>query len=180
MRSITELAMPIYQKMGEKHKSSSERAEATRQYILKEVTQWKIKSVSTPGVYSFKPAEFKGTKDSSPFEVRLFKNGPYEGMYELKFGNLNAETDEEAYRWDDKDPHRMQKALFLRQVLESKILPMLESGKINAIVFSPYDGDGLGDQRYSYFYNMYSKLGKDEFDLQQMDSDTYVITKKHQ
>ena len=178
MKSLTVLAIPIYQRLTEKYTDPTERAEATRQYILNEITHWKIKSISTNEVYAFKPVEFKGTKDSKPFEVRLTKTGPYQGMYELKFGDLNAETDAEMYLWDDKDPYRMQKALFLRQVLESKIAPMLQSGKINAIVFSPYDGDGLGDQRYSYFYNMYSKIGKDKFDLQPLDDQTYMITKR--
>jgi hypothetical protein len=178
MRSISILALPIYQKLTEAYSNQTERINKTKQYILNEVTQWTIKSISTPEFYAFKPIEFSGDSKSSPFEVRLVKGGPYPGMYELKFGNLNADNDKDRYYWDDKDPYRLQKALFLKKVLELKIGPMLQTNKINAIIFSPYDEDGLGDERYSYFYNMYSKLGKEQFDLQLIDDSTYIITKK--
>jgi hypothetical protein len=179
MRPISILAIPIYQKLSEQYSNPTKRIKATKQYILNEVTQWSIKSLDQDGNYFFKPKEFSGDNKSLPFEVRLIKGGPYPGMYELKFGNLNADNDKDRYYWDDKDPYRLQKALFLRNVLELKIASMLQKGKIDAIVFSPYDEDGLGEERYSYFYNMYSKLGKDKFDLQLIDDSTYVITKKY-
>jgi hypothetical protein len=179
MRSITILAIPIYQDLAKKYPNISERRQATKQHILNEITHWTIKSLNQNGNYFFKPKEFIVGSNSTPFEVRLIKGGPYPGMYELKFGNMNAGNDKDQYKWDDKDPYRLQKALFLRNVLESKIAPMLDAGKINAIIFSPYNEDGLGDERYSYFYNMYSKLGKDKFDLQMIDDKTYVITKKN-
>jgi hypothetical protein len=180
MRSLTILAIPIYQKLSEQYPNVAQRTEATREYILKEITQWTIKSLEQDDNYFFKPKKFSGDDKSLPFEVRLIKGGPYPGMYELKFGDLNADNDKDRYYWNDKDPYRLQKALFLRKVLESKIAAMLQSGKINAIVFSPYDEDGLGSDRYSYFYNMYSKLGKDKFDLQLIDANTYAITKKYE
>jgi hypothetical protein len=179
MRPISILAIPIYQKLSEQYSTPTQRIKATKQYILNEVTQWSIKSLDQNSDYFFKPKEFSGDNKSLPFEVRLVKGGPYPGMYELKFGNLNADNDQDRYYWDDKDPYRLQKALFLRNVLELKIAPMLQKGKIGAIVFSPYDEDGLGDERYNYFYNMYSKLGKDKFDLQHIDDSTYAITKKY-
>jgi hypothetical protein len=180
MRTLSILAIPIYQELGKKYPNLVERREVTRKYILNEITQWSIKSLNQNENYFFKPKEFSGDKKSLPFEVRLIKGGPYPGMYELKFGNLNTDNDKDRYYWDDKDPYRLQKALFLRKVLESKITTLLQSGEINAIVFSPYDEDGLGEERYSYFYNMYSKLGKDKFDLQLIDDNTYAITKKYE
>jgi len=179
MRSLTILAIPIYQKLSKQHSNLAERKEATKQYILNEISQWNIKSLEQDGNYFFKPKEFQGDSKSSPFEIRLIKGGPYPGMYELKFGNLNADTDKDRYSWNDNDPYSLQKALFLRRVLESKVAQLLEKGAINAITFSAYDEDGLGSDRYSYFYNMYEKLEKDNFDLQLIDSDTYIITKKN-
>lgn len=179
MRSLTTLSTAIYQKLGKNYSTLTERKNATKQYILNEITHWSIKTVNKDGGYLFKPKEFQGTDKSLPFEVGLKPAGPYPGMYELNFGDLNAATDKEMYIWDDKDPNRLQKALFLRKVLESKIGPMLKNGDISAIVFSAFNEDGLGEERYSYFYNMYSKLGKDKFDMQMIDNDTYVITKKN-
>lgn len=178
MKSLITLVLPIYQKIYKQKYTLNERTQSVKQYILSEITQWTIKSLKQDEGYFFKPKEFKGDSKSTPFEVRLIKVGPYPKMYELKFGNLNAETDLEKFKWDDNDPYRLQKALFLKTVLESEVVPMLNSGQINDIVFSPYDEDGLGDDRYSYFYNMYTKLGKEKFDLQIVDENTYIITKK--
>ena len=48
----------------------------------------------------------------------------------------------------------------------ARIRSLFETAKITGIMFQPYDGDGLADDRYSYFYNMYSKLGKDKYNLE--------------
>jgi len=177
MRALTVLAIPIYQEVSKGYSSLNERTEATKHHLLNEITHWTTKSLEQQGGYSFKPVEFKGTEDSAPFEIRLIPTN--EDSYELKFGNLNAPTDEERYKWDDNDPFKLQKALFLHEVLELKIVPLLRSGKIAKIIFTPYNGDGLGDDRYSYFYNMYSKLGKEEFNFKKENSkETYSITKK--
>ncbi len=178
MRSIPKVVISIYEKISKQHAIVSEKVEATKQYILNEITQWSIKSSNKSDGYLYKPIEFSGDEKSFPFEVRLRKAGPYDGMYELDFGNLNAKTDKKMYSWSDNDPYRLQKALFLKTVLELKIVPLLETEEVKAIIFSPYNGDGLGEDRYSYFYNMYSKLEKNKFDLQLMDEDTYIITKK--
>ena len=176
MRALTTIAVEIYQNLKEQHLGLYERIEATKQYILNEITQWNIKTLHQGNNYYFKPDEFKGDENSPPFEIRLVLT-PY-GYHELKFGNLSASTDEEMFKWDDKDPNRLLKALFLRYVLEKNIIPLLIEDKIEGIMFSPYDGDGLGSDRYSYFYNMFSKLNKNkEFTLKK-EGDFSYITKK--
>ena len=179
MESISILALEIYKKLGQKYTSPAKLREATKNYILSEISQWTVKSTQQGDSYFFKPKEFSGDKSSSPFEVRLFNSSMpgLSGLHEIKFGNLNAETDAERFKWENSDPYKLQKALFLKTVLETKVIPLLNSGKIEGIVFEPYDGDGLGDQRYSYFYNMYSKLGRDKYDLEK-DGEVYFITPK--
>lgn len=181
MRALNIIAIETYQKLEKHYSNLTERREATKQYILNEITQWGIKTLEQGDNYFFRPKEFKGDKNSPPFEIRLLKSKAVEGYHELKFGNLNAPTDEEKFKWDDKDPYRLQKALFLSRVLESKIKPLFESGKVIGIMFQPYDGDGLANDRYSYFYNMFSKLGKDKYDLDKGEFEaegTYFITPK--
>lgn len=181
MRALNIIAIETYQKLEKHYSNLTERREATKQYILNEITQWGIKTLEQGDNYFFRPKEFKGDKNSPPFEIRLLKSKAIEEYHELKFGNLNASTDEERYKWDDKDPYKLQKALFLRKVLESKIKSLFDSGEIMGIIFQPYDGDGLADDRYSYFYNMYSKLGKDKYDLDKGEFEaegTYFITPK--
>jgi len=173
MKSLTELAIPIYQSLSEKYPNPTER---TKEYILNEITQWSIKRVSTPEFYAFKPVEFEGNQDSKPFEVRLIRKD--NNFWELKFGNLNAPTVQGMYKWDDDDPYKLQKALFLSSVINKEIVPLLDSGKILGIQFYPYDGDGFGRDRYSYFYNMYTKLGKSKYSLDRNTDGIYTITKK--
>ncbi|MDB4232160.1 hypothetical protein N9795_00490 [Candidatus Pelagibacter sp.] len=175
MRALTILATEIYQKLGQ-YSNLTERREATKHYILNEITQWVIKPVVFGDVRAFKPTEFSGDKSSSPFQVRLIHT-PENGYDDLKFGNLNAENDGERYKWDDNDPNRLLKALFLRNVLEKEIIPLVKSGKVKGITFTPYDGDGLGDERYSYFYNMFSKLNTDKQYNLQNSGGSYLITK---
>jgi hypothetical protein len=181
MRALSIIAIEIYQKLGKYYPNLTERREATKQYILNEITQWDVKTLEQGDNYFFKPIGFIGNKNSPPFEIRLLKSKAVDGYHELKFGNLNASDDGERYKWDDKDPYRLQKALFLVKVLESKIKPLFETGKIMGILFQPYNGDELADDRYSYFYNMYSKLGKDKYDLDKGKFETegtYFITPK--
>jgi len=181
MRALTVIAIEIYQKLGKQYPNLTERREATKQYILNEITHWEVKTLEQGDNYFFKPKEFIGNKNSPPFEVRLLKSKAVEGYHELKFGNLNASTDEEKFKWDDKDPYRLQKALFLSKVLESKIESLFKNSKIMGIMFQPYDGDGLASDRYSYFYNMFDKLGKDKYDLDKGEFEaegTYFITPK--
>jgi hypothetical protein len=176
MRSITILALEIYQKLGKQYPNLTERKEATKQYILNEITQWGIKTLSQNNNYFYKPGDFLGDENSSPFEVRLVYDPKYD-LHELKFGNLNANSEEEQYKWDDKDPYRLQKALFLNNVLESKILPLFENNIIKGIMFMPYEWDGLGSERLSYFRNMFDKLGKDKVQWKKIEG-MYFIYKK--
>jgi hypothetical protein len=176
MRALTILATEIYQKLGQ-YSNLTERREATKHYILNEITQWTIKPVVFGDVRAFKPVEFLGDEVSLPFEVRLMHN-PKNGYGELKFGNLNAKTDEEKYKWSDKDPNRLLKALFLHKVLEKKIIPLISSGEVKGVTFTPYNGDELGDERYSYFYNMFSKLNINKQYNLQKENGSYLITKK--
>jgi hypothetical protein len=181
MKPLNMLVVEIYQKLEKQYPNLAERREATKQYILNEITQWTVKISPQGDNYFFKPREFSGDKNSTPFEIRLIKSEAVEGYHELKFGNLNATTTDKMFKWDDKDPYKLQKALFLRNVLEVHVKMLFETGRIIGLMFQPYDEDGLADYRYNYFYNMYSKLGKDDYDLEkgEFEADgTYFITPK--
>ena len=180
MRSLTILATEVYQKLGKQFPNLTERREATKQHLLKEITQWGVKQGGTNTIIAFKPIEFQGNAESEPFEVRLIYDED-DGFWELEFGNLNAQTPEEQFNWNDKDPYRLQKALFLQNVLNRKIVPFLSNMENEGIKFQPYSGDGLEDDRLSYFQNMFKKLNKDEFEFSKgyfEEDENYYITKK--
>ena len=180
MRTLTILATEIYQKLGKQYPNLTERKKATKQHILTEISQWAIKKGTFNDVIAFTPVEFKGTADSSPFEVRLAYDID-DNFWELKFGDLNASTPEEQFKWNDKDPYRLQKALFLQTVLTKEILPFIKTTNSEGIKFQPYDGDGLEDERLSYFQNMFKKLNKNDFDFSKgyfEEDDTWYITRK--
>ena len=180
MRILTILANEIYQKLGKQHPNLTERKKATKQYILTEITQWGIRKLNQGNTIIFKPKEFKGTNDSSPFEVRLVYD-PNDNFWELKFGNLNSPNSEDQFKWDDNDPNRLPKALFLQKVMDSEIIPFLKNTENEGIKFEPYDGDGLEDDRLSYFQNMFRKLNKGEFEFNKgyfEEDNTWYITKK--
>ena len=174
MESLTKLAIPIYQRLRKQHPNLSERIEATTQHILNEVNQWGIKELIQDGNYYFKPAEFEGTENSKPFQVRLVLED--NGFYNLKFGNLNASSASKMFQWDKNDPYKLNKALFLYNVKNKKVLPLLQNNTIEGIQFEPYNEDGLGSDRMSYFNNMFDKLGND-FTWYKEDN-TYYINKK--
>jgi len=175
MKSLSMLAVPIYQKLAQGYPNLAERREATKQYLLKEITHWGIKELEQNNSYFFKPIEFEKTENSKPFQVRLLLED--NGFHSLKFGDLNAQTDKERFEWDENDPFKLNKALFLYDVINKKIIPLLQKNKIKGIQFEPYDGDGLESERLSYFNNMYNKLGKD-FTWYQKEN-TFYITKKN-
>ena len=177
MESLTKLAIPIYQKLGKQYPNLSERREATKQYILNEITRWNIKKTDYINSYFFKPIEFNGTQNSKPFDVRLIYDDNSH-FHELKFGNLNASTDEEKFEWDKNDPYKLQKAVFLNDIVNKEILPLIKNKTINGLQFSPYSGDNLEDDRLSYFRNMFDKLGKDKFTWYKEDNTYYIIDKK--
>lgn len=177
MQSLSFLALEIYGKLNTHYKNLNERREATKQYILTEVTQWPVKVLKQGVHYFFKPEGFEGTEDSSPFTVRLIYDSGFKA-YELKYGNLNASSNEEMFKWDNKDPYRLQKALFLRTVLNNYILPMLLNGDIKAIMFSPYEEDGLKSERLSYFRNMFDKVGKDKLQWKEMGGLYFIYRKE--
>lgn len=179
MESLSKLAIPLYQKLSKKYPDLNERVEATKQFILNEITQWDIKELIQNKNYFFKPNEFNGTENSNPFEVRLIYIPDYD-LYQLKFGNLNASDEEERYKWDKNDPFRLQKALFLQNVITKKIIPLFRSGNIRGIEFMPYNEDEFGDDRLSYFRNMFDKLGNEEFSWSGPDREgRYYISKKN-
>lgn len=175
MESLTKLAIPIYQKLGKQYPNLAERIEATKQYILNEITQWNIKELIQDDNYYFKPVEFEGTEDSKPFQIRLILED--NGFYNLKFGNLNASSATKMFQRNENDPYKLNKALFLYNVINKKIIPLLQNDIIKGIQFEPYDEDGLGSDRLSYFRNMFDKLGKDKFTWYKEDN-TYYINKK--
>lgn len=180
MISLSILATEIYQKLGKKYTNLNERKKATKDYILTEITKWDIKqsSFASGDILSFRPTEFKGTDDSKPFEVRLIYDYD-DNFWELKYGNLNATDDETQFGWAHEDPYRLQKALFLQDVLNKEIVPLFKNPEFIGIRFAPYDGDGLADQRLSYFQNMFSKLDNGKFNIKKFE-DTFYITRKVQ
>ena len=180
MKSLTLLAIEIYQKLGKEYPNLTERREATKQYILTEITQWSIKKLNQGNVIIFKPREFKGTNDSSPFEVRLVYDSN-DNFWELKFGNLNAPTPEDQFKWDNNDSNRLPKALFLQKIMNDEVIPFMKNTESEGIKFEPYNGDGMEDDRLSYFQNMFRKLNSNEFEFNEGYSDedgTWYITKK--
>jgi hypothetical protein len=179
MRALTILATEVYQSLG-KYTNLTEKKEATKQYILTEISQWGVRKLNQGNIIIFKPKEFRGTNDSSPFEVRLVYD-PNDNFWELKFGNLNAPNSEDQFKWDDNDPNRLPKALFLQKVMDNEIIPFLKNTENEGIKFEPYDGDGLEDDRLSYFQNMFRKLNKGEFEFNKgyfEEDNTWYITKK--
>ena len=180
MKSLTLLAIEIYQKLGKEYPNLTERREATKQYILTEITQWSIKKLNQGNVIIFKPREFKGTNDSSPFEVRLVYDSN-DNFWELKFGNLNAPTPEDQFKWDNNDSNRLPKALFLQKIMNDEVIPFMKNTESEGIKFEPYNGDGMEDDRLSYFQNMFRKLNSNEFEFNKGysdEDDTWYITKK--
>lgn len=170
MESLSTLIVKIYQTQCNHYSNIDEQVVATKHHILNEITQWGIQVKPTPGMVTFIP---DGNNLSSRFEVRLLHKSNSD-MWELKFGNLSADNEEEMYSWESTD--KLQKALFVREVLEKYIAPALENNTINGIEFRPYDGDGKGNDRLSYFKNMYHKLAKSKYVMSQ-EGNTYYITK---
>ena len=178
MRAITVLALEYYKKVNfNKFVSLESRSKETQRLILNEVTRWKIKSTKQGNNYFYKPIDFVDTEKSNPIEVRLFDTETEYG-HELKFGDLNMRHDVDRFKWDDKDPFRMSKALFVMDVLEKHVANLLMTGEIKTISFSPYSGDDLDDDRLSYFKNMFNKINKNaKFSWSKVD-DSYVIKRK--
>jgi hypothetical protein len=178
MESLTKLIIPIYQQISKRYTNLLERKKATKQYILNEITRWSINKTQNINNYFFRPDGFKGTQDSKPFDVRLMYDVNADS-YELKFGNLNASSASKMFQWDDKDPYKLQKALFLADVINKEIIPLMINGDVTKIQFSPHDEDDLANDRLSYFRNMFDKLGKDKFNWKyNKEEDKYFITKK--
>ena len=176
MRAVSVLAIEYYVRVNRKQ-SLKERLEETKQLILKEVTKWEIKALKQGNNYFYKPEGFNGTETSPAFEVRLI-DSETEWGHDLKFGDLNKATDDQRYHWSDNDPKRMQKALFLINVLESQVANLLTAGKIKAVSFSPYTGDDLGSDRLTYFKRMFDKVNKTgEFSWIEKDG-SFLIKKK--
>ena len=170
MESLSSLIAKVYQTQCSHYSSIDEQVAATKHYMLNEITSWGINIKPTPGIVAFVPV---GSNLASQFEVRLLHKSD-SNMWELKFGNLSAESEEEMYAWDSTD--KLQKALFVRDVLEQYVIPALENNTINGIEFRPYDGDGKSSDRLSYFKNMYGKLSKSQYGMSK-EGNTYYITK---
>lgn len=177
MRSLTNLALEIYNKVKRQGSTVEENAKVIKEYLLTEIKQWTIKQAKREDSYFFTPLEFDGTSESPPFEVRLFYT-PDLQLHELKFGNLSAVDNIDRYNWKENDPYRLQKALFLYKVLE-RIGRMLESGEVKVLAFGPWTEDGLGSERMSYFKNMFNKLDNGRFKMEYKKAlNVYIITQK--
>ena len=178
MEYITTLARPIYQMLFDEYPKMNDRINATKRFILENITQWTIKKrIDDNGNYIFKPKEFEGLEGSDSFEVILLKNGNTKD-YQLKFGNFKESDPKKMYAKKDSDSHKLRKALFLINVLQKEVVKLFYDNEIETIYFDPYSEDGLGSDRLAYFKNMFNKLNKDDdFELTKMH-DIYSINKK--
>lgn len=177
MKSLTLLALEIYDKVNKRYNSTEENSPVTKQHLLNEVTQWTVEEIDIGnGSYEFIPKEFDGEPDSPDFTVKL-RYDTDKGYHELKFGNLSALDIKDRYLWIENDPYRLQKSLFLFKALQ-KVVKLLESGKVKQVVFSPYFDDGHGNDRMSYFKNMYKKLDTSKFEFKyDKQLNLYIVTK---
>lgn len=155
--SLLSVLVEIDQKINTIGMSLTERNKNLWRHLLTEVTQWGIRTIDqSPLSYIFIPET--SPEEETSFSVQLVQSMENPGYWQLKFGNLKAGTDKEKYTWDKKDPQRLRKALFLRNVLEQKVKGMLENGDIGLLYFTPYLDDGLGDERRYFFNNLFDKL----------------------
>lgn len=153
------------------------RAEIVAKHLLTEVIHWSIGIKKDDAGITYYPSEFDGDENSSPFVVRLF-DWVVDGLWELKFGNMDSNEPGEKFKWNKDDPNRVKKALFLIDVLENEVPKLFEDGTIEKLVFTPYNSDGLGNDRLSYFKNMFNKINKNnEYDWR-FDENAYIISKK--
>ena len=170
MVSLSTLIAEIYQTQCTRYSSIDEQVAATKHYMLNEITQWGVQVKSTSGMVKFIPVE---NDLVPPFEVRLLYKSNQD-VWELKFDDVLATSEEET---SPLEPiHKLQRALFIREVLEKYVALAMDNGTFGCIEFNPLKGDGLERERLSYFKNMYNKLAKSKYVMSQ-EGNTYYITK---
>lgn len=149
---LSYILLEMYQQNLSKYGRGKNNEDAIKQ-LINEVTKWNIKSLNLGNTISFKP------KENNNFEVRLILDKE-NNVWELKFGNLNATTDDERFKWEKNDPYRMQKSIFLNNIFQEEIPKLLDNNTIEKIQFNPYDGDGLGEMRLEMFEDIVNKINK--------------------
>jgi len=173
MESLPSILKDIYIGIKKQNKNLQERKQGLAKYLLTEVSKWTIETTvrnsEIQGLenYIFHPREFVGTEKSAPFSVRLTYNGLNDGDYflhDLVFGNFEKHQEHYRYEWDKNDPLKLQKSLFLLDVL-NQIATLIQTGKIEGIAFLAYMDDGLGPERMKYFTKLFKKLGSAEFEM---------------
>ena len=155
MITLKELILEVYSKYPASKYSLSERSSLTNSFIINEITRWSVKELPTnKNSYVFYPKEFTKPLPNSPL-IQIALTHTIEG-WELKFGDLDNPND--PYRWDDNDPNRRQKALFIKDVLENQIIPIILDNKISKFFYPIEDSDGKEEKRKSFFNNMLKKI----------------------
>ena len=155
MITLKELILEVYSQFSAKQYTLSERSRLTHNFILNEIDKWGIKTYPTnSNSYIFYPKNFVKPLSNSPLiQVSLTKT--IDG-WELKFGDLNNPKD--PYKWIDNDPNRLQKALFVKDVLENKIIPIILDNKIDKFFYPIENEDNKEQRRKSFFDNMLQKI----------------------
>jgi hypothetical protein len=153
--TLKELILEVYSQFSAKQYTLSERSRLTHNFILNEIDKWGIKTYPTnSNSYIFYPKDFVKPLSNSPLiQVSLTKT--IDG-WELKFGDLNNPKD--PYKWIDNDPNRLQKALFVKDVLENKIIPIILDNKIDKFFYPIENEDNKEQRRKSFFDNMLQKI----------------------
>lgn len=133
----------------------------TRDYIKNNLITWSIEKSENDNQIIFEPKEFKGDEVSLPFKVILNKISEKE--WSIYFGNISKD-----YTWYEGDPFSIQKLVFLIEVFENKITPLIIDKNIHSLIFDIRDviynkwyTPKKDDYRYEYFQDyIYRNLDK--------------------
>lgn len=127
---------------------------------LNEITQWNVEVKNQGSKITFYPTEQKEYDAETQFRVLLFYNEDNDS-WTLKFGNTGAEDPDDRFKWSENDPDRLKKILFIKNVVQKYIIPLIDEGKLNKITYSPYEDDNKQDERVKLFNNIFKQSNKD-------------------
>lgn len=136
---------------------------------LNEITHWGIEVDS-----KFKTLIFSPSDSNNLFRVILYNIKDKEWI--LKYGNKTEENDEGSFEWKENDPEKLHKMIFIKDVLKEYIIPSMDDGSIERILFSPFEGDGLSNKRLELFNNIFKQLNNGKCKMFKKN-DSYVVEK---
>jgi hypothetical protein len=174
VRSYALILMEIYST--QKGKNIEDRIQKTKNH-LQEITTWSIKKPFVTSKFTIYSPDIQINNPEERWGVYLEeRNDMGDNVWEIKFGYYNKPDPEDKFFWKDNDPERFQKSHFIQNVLKTEISPLLKVNN-SKIIFDPYDGDGRGDDRLSYFTNMFIKtFNPQEYEMRKEDE--YWLIKK--